>query len=403
MIVFYDRIKHQLHMALMDALGEAAASPEELYGHWSLPPDPKMGHLSFPCFPLGQLLRSAPAQVARQLAPKIPHKEFIEKVESTGPYLNFTLRMETVAPFLLAQIHNGSFFRGPFKSELPRTMIEYFQPNTHKAVHVGHLRNLCLGLAMVELHRYLGYSVITATYPGDSGTHVAKVLAYLQSEKPDPPSGDRGEWLGEVYAKASAAAVEPERLAAILRDIGQESGESFRLWQETREWSLEHIRKVCAWARVDFDHWYFESEVDAPSLALARKFYEEGKLIKDDGAIAIDLKEEGLGLCLLIKRDGNGLYATKDIELARRKFEDHGIERSIYIVDKRQSLHFRQVFKTLEKIGHAQAKNCYHLAYEFVELPRGGDQFPLRQYRLRPRPHHRNANGHQGKLPHSLS
>ena len=348
--------------------------PEEFYGHWSTPPQREMGHLSFPCFPLAAKLKSSPAQIAQKLAQQIPDSEFVESVTATGPYLNFFLKMQTVAPFLLEQISSGDFFRGPFVENPPKTMIEYFQPNTHKAVHVGHLRNLCLGQAMVELHRYLGYPMVTATYPGDSGTHVARVLWYLQRVNPSPPKGDPGEWLGEIYAKATAAldgVDNPTEFASILKEIANGQGASFELWQESRQWSLEHIKSICHWAQVEFDHWYFESELDVPSLDFAKQLYQEGKLIKDDGAIAMDLRDEKLGLCLLIKRDGNGLYATKDLELARKKFDDYGIEKNLYVVDKRQALHFQQVFKTLEKIGYQQAKNCYHLQYEFVELPEG--------------------------------
>ena len=131
------------------------------------------------------------------------------------------------------------------------------------------------------------------------------------------------------------------------------------------------MQAVYEWADVKFDSWYWESDVDASSVKLINEYYEKGLFVKDDGAIGIDLKAEKLGFCLLLKSDGTGLYATKDLELARRKFIDHKVEKSIYIVDNRQSLHFKQVFKTLEKMGFDNAKNCYHLQYEMVELSDG--------------------------------
>ena len=384
--IFHDQIKNHLHGALMEALKQMTDqfSPHQLYGHWTTPPQMALGHLSFPCFSLSPVLKRPPAQIAQELAQNIPPQRFIRKLQPTGPYLNFFLNMHTTAPFLLQSIGEGTFFSGPFKTHPPKTMIEYFQPNTHKEIHVGHLRNLCLGQAMVEIHRYLGYDIVSATYPGDSGAHVAKVLWYLQQKKPPLPDHshqDLGEWLGDLYTQANqllAQEQDPQQreqnhreLAAIVKAVCQRSGQYFSLWEKTRQWSLQHIQNICQWAGAQFDHWYFESEMDAPSLAFAQKLYREGKLIKDDGAIGMDLKAEKLGICLLIKRDGNGLYATKDLELARKKFDDYGIEQSIYVVDKRQALHFKQVFKTLEKIGYPQAKNCHHLAYEFVELPEG--------------------------------
>ncbi|MCY4643127.1 MAG: arginine--tRNA ligase [Bacteriovoracales bacterium] len=397
MSLFHDPVRSNLHRFLMEALGEICKTLEnppkeeglgrELENDWTRPPKGEMGHASFPCFPLSKILRRPPVEIAKSLAQKMENDlekcPWVKSVRSVGPYLNLFFYMEALAPSLLTRIGEGDFFRPSSKRKLPKTMIEYFSVNTHKEIHVGHLRNLCLGAAMVEIHRYLGYPVVTATYPGDSGTHVAKSLWYLRKEGPAPPREDRGKWLGEIYALAGQA-LEAEgkkdralkennrkSLAHILKEIGRGAGESFDLWKKTREWSLEHMREICDWARVDFDHWYFESELDIPSLEFVRRLYEEGKLIKDDGAIVMDLKEEKLGVCLLVKGDGNGLYATKDLELARQKFEDYGIQKNLYIVDKRQSLHFKQVFKTLEKIGYEEAKNCHHLEYEFVELPEG--------------------------------
>ena len=131
------------------------------------------------------------------------------------------------------------------------------------------------------------------------------------------------------------------------------------------------MQEVYDWAKVSFDTWYWESDVDSSSVDLVKKYYEKGLFVKDDGAIGIDLSDDKLGFCLLLKSDGTGLYATKDLELARRKFEDQHVDHSVYVVDNRQALHFKQVFKTLEKMGFEKAKDCYHLQYEMVELPDG--------------------------------
>lgn len=117
--------------------------------------------------------------------------------------------------------------------------------------------------------------------------------------------------------------------------------------------------------------WYWESDVDAESIKYVNSLFHQHKLVQSQGAIGMNLEAEGLGFCLLLKTDGTGLYATEDLELARRKFQDFKIEKSIYVVDLRQALHFKQVFKVLEKLGFPQANNCYHLQYNYVELPDG--------------------------------
>jgi arginyl-tRNA synthetase len=131
------------------------------------------------------------------------------------------------------------------------------------------------------------------------------------------------------------------------------------------------MKKAYQWANVIFNHWFFESEMDAPSVLLTQELFNRGVIQESEGALGLDLTAEKLGFCMLLKRDGTGLYATKDILLAKLKFEQFNVEKSIYVVDDRQALHFKQVFKVLEKIGFPQASQCFHLSYNVVDLPDG--------------------------------
>lgn len=359
---------------------------QQVYLQLSPAPDSKLGDIAFACFQWAKKLKKSPAQIASELAvhPKLitDGDHYLEKASATGPYLNFTLKNQAIGGHIIAAILKSDFFNISLLKNTATTMLEYSQPNTHKVLHVGHMRNLCLGNALANILRYSGHHVITSTYPGDVGTHVAKCLWYLKENKLTPPSEqNKGAWLGEIYTLAHHQLEDEkgsdkeqrnrEQLTAVLKQLHAENGEYYQLWQETREWSIELMKNVYQWADVEFDRWYFESEVDAPSLSYAQKLYQEGKLIKDQGAIGMDLSDEKLGFCLLIKSDGTGLYATKDIELARKKFDEYNIQKSISIVDNRQTFHFKQVFKILEKLGFEYAQDCYHLPYDVVELPDG--------------------------------
>ena len=241
-------------------------------------------------------------------------------------------------------------------------MIEYSQPNTHKELHVGHMRNLCLGNSIVEILKYTKHKVYSVTYPGDVGTHVAKCLWYLNHHnKTEAPPARKGAWLGEMYSKANNLLEDQKgtdkeefnrtELTEILKQLESKKGEYFNRWKETREWSISLMEELYSWADISFDRWYWESELDSSSLTMAKKYYEEGIFIKSEGAIGMDLSEDKLGFCMAIKSDGTGLYATKDIELAQRKFDEYDINNNLYVVDKRQSHHFKQVFKVLEKLN----------------------------------------------------
>ncbi len=390
MIKKNDKIKKSLSQSIQEAIadtfGHKELTSEAIYDLIGFAPNLQMGHLAFPCFPLAKALKMGPPQISQKLAEAFSNdkfaNEFTREVKAVGPYLNFFIDEKTVGEKILQDILNGEFFKLELTENSPKTMIEYSQPNTHKELHVGHMRNLCLGNALIKLHRYTGHEIVSATFPGDVGTHVAKCLWFLKfHNKEEIPQLRKGAWLGRIYTLANNK-LEDEKgsdkeddnrkhLTDILKELESKKGEFYDLWKETREWSIEMLNEVYQWADVEFDQWYWESEVDSSSVKLVMEHYKKGLFKKDKGAIGIDLSEDKLGFCLLIKSDGNGLYATKDIELARRKFEDHKIEKNVYVVDKRQALHFQQVFKVLEKMGMENAKNCFHLAYDFVELPDG--------------------------------
>ncbi len=358
---------------------------EQAYSAIIEPPQFEMGHFAFGCFRLAKEMKKAPPAIAAELAEQIARDDVIAQASAAGPYLNFIIQAKAYGDNVLTPILGGDFFKREVLAQKPKTMIEYSQPNTHKVLHVGHMRNLCLGNALIRMGRSIGADIIAVTYPGDVGTHVAKCLWYLkkhwQKAWPQGTPEEKGAWLGQIYTLAThklddekGSELEDknrQELTAILKQLEAGSGEYFDLWRETREWSLRLMEKAYRWADVTFDRWFFESEVDAPSLKFAHELFAKGLLIKDQGAIGMDLTQDKLGFCLLVKSDGTGLYATKDVQLAKVKFEQFKVEKSIYIVDNRQAHHFKQVFRVLEKIGFTQAKDCFHLAYDVVELPDG--------------------------------
>lgn len=366
-------------------LGASDASPEALYPTFGNTPDPQHGHLAVPMFLWAKTLKLSPAALATNLAAALQDTTkpaVVAKSVAAGPYLNLYFDAHGLAKDVVPTILDGSYFRRKIGENLPKTMIEFSQPNTHKEMHVGHMRNLCLGDALIRLHRAVGYDIVSSTFPGDVGTHVAKCLWYFKKHNTEtPPAHRKGAWLGTLYSKAHNK-LEDERgtpqeeanrleLTAILQQLEKKQGEYFDLWKVTRQWSVDLMNEVYTWADVKFDAWYWESEVDSDSVKLVREWQKKGLFKEDDGAVGADLTEYKLGFCLLLKTDGNGLYATKDIELARRKFQERGIEKSVYVVDLRQAHHFKQVFKVLELMGFPHAKDCFHLQYDFVELPDG--------------------------------
>ena len=381
--------------ALHPFLPEAAAlGLAEVEAAMTAPPDPTLGDLAFPCFKLAKALRKGPPQIAAELAAQIsagPSGSLINRAVAAGPYVNLHLDLGRAAALVLPPLARDQIPAPPASGT--RVMIEYSQPNTHKAFHVGHLRNLCLGDALVRLLRHDGDDVVAANYLGDVGAHIAKCLWWFLDHLADrtPPAHDRGEWLGECYSAASnqldlweeqakagdaaaaaSLAAAKARTTELLLKLEARDPELMAVWSETRQWSLDDFTEIYAWCGVHFDRIFFESEVDEPGLKLVDEYLHKGVFIASEGAIGILNPEvKHMPFFMLRKRDGTGLYATKDLALARLKFEEYRIDRSIYVVDVRQSDHFRHVFLTLKKMGFHQAERCQHVPYEMVELPDG--------------------------------
>jgi arginyl-tRNA synthetase/tRNA-binding EMAP/Myf-like protein len=522
---------------------------------------------------------------------RINGKSLVKDMNVVSGYLNLNLSLGFHGQLLTSVIF-GQYLKATPDVSKDRVMIEYSQPNTHKAFHVGHMRNAALGDCLTRIYEQCGHSVTPVNYFGDEGAHVAKCLWYLQSyylpkaqkafeqglkfDPSDPdsvypiesiekledaiPVAARAEFLGELYTQAvnlldlslytdmawpqvvaakvisskphpdgtapanwnvlevdygkdtpatvvcggvgykvgdlvaylpvgaklnkkmgiitpkdmkgiessgvvlayteleesitltpeqineyrtllspkpvstpepitdpvapqkgkkgsnkgKAIELSPEVIMTkvirtlpetfivgvnlaenaklpqykdvsvmkIFNELKKESADvllklehqdpfQVALWKRTGQWSLDEFHRIYDWLGCRFDHDFTESEVSEPSRLIVKDMLEKGLLVKKDGAVVCDLTEYNLGYCILLKSDGAGLYATKDLALAHRKFDQYKIEKSIYVVDSAQSFHFAQVFKTLELTGYPQAKKCVHLPYGVVTLPSG--------------------------------
>jgi arginyl-tRNA synthetase len=289
----------------------------------------------------------------------------------------------------------NEFGRGAPKTE--RVMVEYAQPNTHHSFHIGHARNAILGEALARLVEFAGFPTVRASYPGDIGLGVITVVwAYDKFYKGQEPQDvhERGQWLLKIYAEATAMLTAkenetPEEKAqreaydAERRELYRkwDAGDPYvrELWDVTRKWSLDELNEVLKMLDIKIDVFFYESEADAPAKAIVDELIAKGIATDERPAGPVIVKiDEKLGLTkekyrtsVILRSDGTTLYSTKDLALARMKFENYHVDRSIYVVDTRQSLHLQQAFKTLELWGYKQAAKCYHLAYGVVTLPEG--------------------------------
>lgn len=434
-------------------------------------------------------------------------------VEAVNGYINISYNANAMTSTLVREVltRNTRYGHAEPGSRSDRVMIEHSQLNTHKAAHVGHLRNICLGVAVTNISKAGGFTTLPVTYIGDIGRHVIRCLwCYSQFHNgEEPPEGtSRGRWLGDLYVEAVrrlsfrqdviaflhkvvqedetfVAAidgmlkalwrknVEGEDIAYLLgrvtsqleinvanfrdenvlvefwpiigdqlreevhaaahapddgADVPEASGdddeafdvstpaerlaqweqlnvhmaewwpqvpawteqerktfqlwekkdpEFIALWEKTRQWSMDDLKEIFVEFGAEFDVWFSESGVEEAGRQIVRELLERNIAEISDGlpVVKIDeklgLEQETYRTMPILRSDGTTLYATKDLALTQQKFVEYNVDRSIWVVDVRQSLYFDQISKILELYGFEQAANSLHLSYEFVTLPSG--------------------------------
>lgn len=304
------------------------------------------------------------------------------RVEAVRGYLNLYYLPGDYARRVVDQVlaQGEQFGRGEPKGE--RVMVEFSQPNTHKAFHVGHLRTMILGATVSNILEWAGYEVVRTNYIGDIGLHVIQWLwNYRKYHSGELPGADKTRWMGDLYAEAVKRLEEHPELETEVRDLfarwDRRDPEVVSLWEQTRRWSLEGFEQIYQIMGIRFDRIYFESEMERLGKAMVEDLIARGIAIDERPAgpviVRIDdllgLKKETYRVLVILRSDGTSLYSTKDLALAIRKFEEYDLDYSVYVIDVRQSLYLKQIFKTLEIVGYPWAKRCYHLAYELVNLP----------------------------------
>lgn len=349
----------------------------------------------------GKTAQSVPAlaqELAQQAVSRVNLPSVFERIEAVRGYVNIFFDSRQYIHRVLAKVStDGSAYgRGDPKSET--VMVEYAQPNTHHSFHIGHLRNAVLGESLARLVEFAGFTTIRASYPGDIGLGVIKCMwGYQKFHEGQEPEGvlERGRWLAQLYTEANSLLEqrpdESESESSLRQQYDFEVREMYRrwdsgdpivraLWLRTRQWSLDELEEILRQLEIRVDVFFFESEADEPGKQIVDELIASG-IAEDERAaggpviVKIDerlgLQKETFRTAVILRSDGTSLYLTKDLALARIKFKKYHVDRSIYVVDVRQSLHFQQAFKILDLWGFPQAAKCYHLAYEIVTLPEG--------------------------------
>ena len=316
-------------------------------------------------------------ELAEQVRGQMGSVAGVSHVEAVKGYLNIYFETFDYARRVVDEVlaSGADFGRGAAKGQ--RLMVEFSQPNTHKAFHVGHLRSAILGDSLARIVDFAGYETVRSNYPGDMGLHVIKWLwGYLKFHNGEEPEADITNWMGAVYSDATKRLEENPELEAEVRAMyarwDKRDPAVVELWQKTRQWSIEGFNQMYDQLDIKFDKYYFNSEEEQPGKEIVADLVKRGIAVDErpEGPVIVKLdellgnKNEKFRVLVVLRSDGTALYATEDLALTLHKFRDYpDMVKSIYVVDVRQSLHFTQVFTPLELAGYEQSKKCVHVSY----------------------------------------
>ncbi|MCJ8006448.1 arginine--tRNA ligase [Lederbergia wuyishanensis] len=329
------------------------------------------GDLAFPCFSLAKQLRKAPAQIAQDIANKIKHDLF-EKVEANGPYVNCFLNKNMASQNILQTILKEKSSYGSLPIGKGKNItIDFSSPNIAKPFSMGHLRSTVIGNALANIVEKCGFKAIRINHLGDWGTQFGKlIVAYKLWGNEEKVKEQPIKELLSLYVKFHEEAEKKPSLEDEARkwfkQLEEGNSEAQNLWKWFKDESLHEFTKIYALLDIHFDSYSGEAFYNDKMANIIQLLEKNNLLTQSDGAQVVELKEYDLPPCLIMKKDGATLYATRDLTAALYRKETYQFDKALYVVGQEQSLHFKQVFLVLEKLGYEWAKEIVHIPFGFI-------------------------------------
>lgn len=346
---------------------------EDIASTIEIPPRPDMGDFAFPCFRLAKVMRKAPNMIAADIKEKIGDVDFLERIEVAGAYLNFYVKKDL---FVKSMIENAleDNFGGSSEGEGQTICIDYSSPNVAKNFHVGHLRTTIIGNSLYKIFSKLGYNVVRINHLGDWGTQFGKlIVAYKSWGSKEAVEKDGIAELMKLYVKFHDEADKNPELVDEARawfhkmETGDE--EALGIWQWFKDISLVEYKRTYDLLGMDFDYYLGESFYMDKCQAVVDRINDAHLLKESDGAMIVDLSEYDMAPCIITKKDGSSIYATRDLAAIFYRKETHNFSKCLYVTGQEQKLHFAQVFKVVELLGNEWAKDqLVHIPYGLVSL-----------------------------------
>ncbi len=360
-------LKQILSTHYASALGRP---PDALYKMLESPRQQGHGHLAMPVFAWAKEQRKAPPVLAQEIAAQLSGSkpEGVEKIEAVSGFVNFTFTQKFVQDLIAREIlGRGDKIGWSETGKGKKLVIDFSSPNVAKPMHIGHLRATVIGQAIVNLAKTQGYEVIGLNHLGDWGVQFGKLAwAFDKWGKEYPFDQKPFESLFNLYVRFHEEAEKNPELEAegskVFKRLEDGDPEIRKLWQKFVDISLADYQRI--WDRLGVKHELVrgESFYNERMKPVEDELERKGLLEESEGAMIVRL-EDGMAPCLIRKSDGASLYATRDLASALYRMNELKADLNLYVVGVDQTLHFRQVFQVLKKMGYAWYDRCHHIAF----------------------------------------
>ena len=341
------------------------------------PPSSELGDFAFPCFKLARELKKSPVKIASEFAGKLSGSEYFDKIEARGPYLNFYCSRGLLAELTVSEIlKKGDKYGSQDLYDGKTMVIDFSAPNIAKPFGVGHLRSTVIGNALYRIFTSVGYRCIGINHLGDWGTQFGKlIVAYREWGDEEKLKANPITYLYELYVRFHDAAKDkPEyddQARAWFKRLEEGDTLARDYWQRFRELSLAEFKRIYAILNVNFDLYQGESFYNELLDETVSEIEDKGLTQISDGALIVNLEEQGMPPCLLRKQDGATLYATRDLCAAIYRQKEYSFDSMLYVVGADQVLHFQQVFAVLKKMEYEWADRCVHVPFGLIRFQDG--------------------------------
>lgn len=355
------------------------------------------GDYTIVLFSLVKTLKKSPDELGNALGNELMAREpsVFTGFNILKGFLNLEIHADMLIALLNRHYQDPCFGKGAINGK--KIMVEYSSPNTNKPLHLGHLRNNFLGRSIASILEANGFEVIKTCIVNDRGIHICKsMIAWMRFANGATPgtTGTKGDhFVGDYYVKFNEVyQIEVEELvkqgmdkalaekeAPIMKAaqhmlVDWEAGDkhTLQLWETMNQWVYDGFEVTYKRIGSDFAKTYYESQTyllgkDTIEMGLSKGVFYK----KEDGSVWIDLSADGLDEKLVLRKDGTSVYITQDIGLAQRKYEEFGIDQSIYVIGDEQNYHMKVLQLICKKLGLPYADGIHHLSYGMVELPTG--------------------------------